>query len=311
VARKQLEEALQESDQQLRAMFEHANVGIAISGLDQRYMRVNDKYCSIVGYSRDELMLMQVSTVNLDENVESMLQKRELLLHQDAPRTTTEKQLVRKDGTLVWVSIALSVVRTSAGAPLYYLAIIQDISEAKRVAAALKASEESFRLLAQHDTLTGLPNRALYYDRLQHALAQATRNDHSLGVLFIDVDRFKYVNDTYGHAAGDELLKLASERLSHSIRNDDTCARLGGDEFAIVLSRLASSEDATQVAAKIVQEFRRPFQLAATAITVSVSIGISLFPGGGHDAQTLMQNADAAMYEAKQQGRNMYQVYTA
>jgi diguanylate cyclase (GGDEF)-like protein/PAS domain S-box-containing protein len=310
IRRKQAEESLQESEQQLRAFFDNADVGIVVTGLDMRYLRVNDKYCSIVGYSRDELLRMQASDVNLESNVGHALDYRQRMIRENVRNVTIEKQLLRRDGTTVWVSLANSLVRASDGAPRYFIAVIQDISENKRASEALKESEEQFRKLAHYDILTALPNRALFYDRLGHAIAQAKRNGWVLAVLFIDVDRFKHVNDTFGHAAGDLLLKQVSERLGDCVRSDDTVGRLSGDEFAIVLSRLAAPEDAATVAKKVVEKLNTPFQLEGAELFVTASIGITVFPTDSKDQDTLIRNADVAMYRAKDRGRNNYQFYT-
>jgi diguanylate cyclase (GGDEF)-like protein len=175
---------------------------------------------------------------------------------------------------------------------------------------ALRESEAQFRQLAQYDTLTQLPNRALFYDRLAQALAQAQRNGFTLAVMFVDLDRFKYINDTYGHAAGDLLLKEISRRLSECVRRNDTVGRLSGDEFAVVLSRLTAAEDAATVAQKIVAALNLPVALGATQVDVTASIGITVFPGDSTDQESLLSNADIAMYRAKEGGRNNYQFYT-
>jgi diguanylate cyclase (GGDEF)-like protein/PAS domain S-box-containing protein len=310
IRRKQAEESLQESEQQLRAMFENAEVGIAVTGLNMRYLRVNDKFCSIVGYAREELLQMLTSDVNLDENVDQMVKTRRQMVSARLVSTTTEKQLVRKDRTLVWVSMAVSLVRGSDASPRYFMAVIQDISESKKAAAALKESEEQFRQLAHYDSLTKLPNRALFYDRLTQSLAHAQRNNWILAVLFIDVDRFKHVNDTFGHAAGDQLLKQVSQRLSGCVRGGDAVGRLSGDEFAVVLSRLATIEDAATVAKKIVGVLNQPFQLEGAELFVTASIGITVFPSDSTEKDTLIRNADVAMYRAKDRGRNNFQFYT-
>ena len=310
IRRKQAEDSLQESEQQLRAMFDNADVGISVTGLDLRYLRVNDKYCSILGYTREELLAMRIPDVNLPDNVSALVAYRDTIVRAEPTDQTREKQLVRKNGELVWVSMATSLVRGGDGSPRYFIAVIQDISETKRAAAALKESEEQFRRLAHYDSLTRLPNRALFYDRLAHGLAQARRNGWTLAVLFIDVDRFKHVNDTFGHTAGDQLLKQVSERLAACVRNDDTVGRLSGDEFAIVLSRVTAPEDAATVAQKIVDSLNTPFALEGAELFVTASIGITVYPDDSEDQDTLIRNADVAMYRAKDRGRNNYQFYT-
>jgi diguanylate cyclase (GGDEF)-like protein/PAS domain S-box-containing protein len=310
IRRKQAEESLQESEQQLRAMFENAAVGIAVTALDMQYLNVNDTYCSLVGYTREELLRMCAADVNFEGNIDAMREYRERMIRERLPSIIVEKQLVRKDGSPVWVSMATSLVRASDGSPRYFIAVLQDISESKRAAEALKVSEEQYRRLAQYDSLTGLPNRALLYDRLEHGIAQARRHRNVLAVLFIDIDRFKHVNDTFGHSAGDDLLKQVAERFSECVRGEDTVGRLSGDEFAIVLSRISAPQDAAVVAKKIVESLNQPFQLQGVDLFVTASIGITVFPTDSTDQDTLIRNADVAMYRAKERGRNNYQFYT-
>jgi len=172
-----------------------------------------------------------------------------------------------------------------------------------------KQAEDKVAQLAQFDTVTGLPNRSLFNDRLGQMLTQAQRNDWSIGVLFVDLDRFKAVNDTYGHAAGDMLLHQVAARLKECVRSGDTVGRLSGDEFALVLSNLAKADDAGLVAQKIVDALAAPFDLDGHQTYISASIGIALFPSDGGEPDTLIKNADTAMYRAKEQGRNGYQFY--
>ncbi|HSW03098.1 EAL domain-containing protein [Aquabacterium sp.] len=172
-----------------------------------------------------------------------------------------------------------------------------------------KAAEQRLSYLAQFDALTGLANRNLFLDRFAQTLKQAQRNGWLVGVLFIDLDRFKLVNDTLGHGSGDQLLIMVAARLQECLRADDAAGRLGGDEFAFVLSKLARPDDAALVAQKVVAALARPFMLQGREIYVSASLGIAVFPTDGDDADTLLRNADTAMYRAKQVGRNTYQFY--
>jgi diguanylate cyclase (GGDEF)-like protein/PAS domain S-box-containing protein len=172
-----------------------------------------------------------------------------------------------------------------------------------------KQAEDKLSFLARFDTVTDLPNRYLFTDRLSQMLAQAQRNDWSAGVLFVDLDRFKAINDTYGHAAGDQLLREVAARMLACVRNSDTVGRLSGDEFAVMLSNLAKTDDAGMVAQKIVESLAAPFDLNGQQAYVSASIGIALYPSDGKDPDALLKNADTAMYRAKAQGRNGYQFY--
>lgn len=171
-------------------------------------------------------------------------------------------------------------------------------------------ADEKIAYLTQFDALTGLPNRNLFHDLMMQALSQAERTKWQVGILYIDLDRFKIVNDTYGHAVGDTLLMLVAQRLGNCVRSEDTVGRLGGDEFAIVLSHLATPYDANLVAQKILDELAHPFKLDAYETYATASIGISLYPSDGNDCDVLLKNADAAMYRAKKQGGNNFEFYT-
>jgi diguanylate cyclase (GGDEF)-like protein/PAS domain S-box-containing protein len=173
------------------------------------------------------------------------------------------------------------------------------------------ASEERLAFLAQFDSLTGLPNRALLSDRFAQMIEQTRRRGMQLGVLFVDLDDFKSVNDTLGHASGDELIKEVARRLSETVRQGDTVARISGDEFAVVLADLARQDDAALVAQKIVECLAAPFQVGGHEVLVTASVGIAAYPADGQDAETLLGAADAAMYRAKQSGRNTYQFFTS
>src|SRR5207302_10442703 len=174
-----------------------------------------------------------------------------------------------------------------------------------------KRSEERLAYLAQHDPLTDLPNRTVLIDRLRLAIASAHRHEYSGALLFLDLDHFKDLNDTLGHAAGDRLLISVAERLKAAVRDEDTVARSGGDEFLMVLSNLASSDAASTVARHALTALASPFSIDGHEISVTASMGISVFPDDGYDAETLIRNADIAMYQAKRQGRNLFQFYSA
>ena len=189
------------------------------------------------------------------------------------------------------------------------LAMIISLLEDEREAAVLAAGEVEH--LAYHDGLTGLPNRALFFDRLVTALAYAQRHASRLAVLFLDIDHFKQVNDSLGHSSGDTLLKAAAMRVRETVRNEDTVARFGGDEFTIIVYNIERSDDAVLVATKLLDNLRRPFTVGSREIVVTGSIGISFYPEDGADAESLVKNADTAMYRAKEHGRDRQQLYAA
>jgi len=182
------------------------------------------------------------------------------------------------------------------------LGIARDISEYKQ-------TERELTYLATHDILTGFPNRTLFDDRLTLAIAQAKRNKKKLAIMLFDLDRFKEVNDTMGHMAGDQLLKEVSKRMKNLLRKGDTIARMGGDEFLLLLPEISQIEDATKIARKIIDSFKNPFVIDHQEIHITTSIGIVIYPEDGEDSETLIKNADIAMYQAKKEGRNNYQFY--
>ncbi len=175
--------------------------------------------------------------------------------------------------------------------------------------AELKRAEETIRRLAYHDALTGLPNRIVFYDRLNQALAQAQRNKRRLTVMILDIDRFKQVNDTMGHDAGDQLLLRVGDRLTGLLRGSDTVARMGGDEFMLLLPEVNRVEDAVEVAQRTLEAIRKPFPFAEQGFRVTTSIGIAIYPEDGDDAEALIKNADVALYRAKESGRDNYQLF--
>jgi diguanylate cyclase (GGDEF)-like protein len=187
------------------------------------------------------------------------------------------------------------------------IGMIACLLEDEREAAELAANE--IEHLAYHDALTGLPNRPLFIDRLIVALAQAHRSNHRLAVFFLDLDRFKDINDSLGHSVGDQLLKEVAARIRRCVRESDTVARFGGDEFTLLIPRFENVEEAAKVAQKVIETLRIPFEIQERELFVTTSVGISLYPNDGLDAETLVRNADTAMYRAKESGRDNYQLY--
>ncbi len=200
-----------------------------------------------------------------------------------------------------WLSI--SAIYNDHGKIVKLAAMLSDIAEQKE-------SEERIKNLAYFDVLTHLPNRRMFSDRLSVALANAHRHGHQLGVIFLDLDLFKEVNDSLGHSAGDELLKQVAKRLRESLREGDTAARMGGDEFTILLQQIESEAAATAIAKRMIELISEPFDIAGEALNITASIGISLYPCDGLDEDTLLHQADAAMYRVKSVGRNRYQIYS-
>lgn len=301
-ARRQAERALSESEARFRATFDHASVGIMHSSIERRILVVNRKFCEMVGYNAEELQQGSVRKLHHPEDSDADQHLERQLLAGEIENFSFEKRYIKKDGSVFWANRSVSLVRNPAGKPLYFIRVIEDIS-------ARKAAEEKLLHLANFDLLTDLPNRAMFHDRLSQALVQARRRGERVGVMFLDVDKFKLINDSLGHDMGDALLRQVARRLCDTVRPGDTVGRLSGDEFGIILSDLRNAADAGLVAQKIVNVFNTPFQLGAHSRQVTGSIGISLYPGDGADNETLLKAADAAMYRAKARGRNSFMFF--
>jgi diguanylate cyclase (GGDEF)-like protein/PAS domain S-box-containing protein len=287
------------------AMDNSADMIVLIDRATMRFVDVNETACKLLGYSREELLRMGPQDVLPVGREELERSYDELIAHPTVGAEVfvagMKSHYVCKDGSLLPFESTRHVLRSED------TTIIAAISRDIRARLAI---EEKVSHLAQFDALTGLPNRNLFQDRLTQAMALAKRNDWPMAVLFIDLDRFKLVNDTLGHAAGDKLLKEAAERLRSCIRASDTVGRLGGDEFAAILSELGKPRDAGLVAQKIIDVFKRPFDLEGKETYVTASVGVTLYPADSDNAEALVVNADAAMYRAKEEGRNNYQYFT-
>jgi diguanylate cyclase (GGDEF)-like protein len=198
----------------------------------------------------------------------------------------------------------LNAVRNDKGKVVNYLTLFSDITR-------LKDQQKQLEYLANYDSLTGLPNRALFHDRLRHAIERAKRANKRNAVAFVDVDNFKFVNDTLGHPAGDQLLRLITERLKNSVRAEDTLCRFGGDEFALLFEDIDNLVSVGRVIQRIIAAFGQSFDIDGHEIFSTISIGIALFPDDGADVETLVKNSDTAMYKAKEKGKNGYQFFSA
>jgi len=293
---------LHDSEARFRAAFGQAAVGLAQLSADGAWLRVNRKLLEIVGYSESELLQLHWSDLVTPEDWQTDQALMRRVAAGDLQTSSREKRYQHKDGGLVWVKVTLSAMQPSAGPPSL-VAVIEDISQRKQF-------EEDLMHQASHDALTGLANRMLLLDRAGQAIAQARRRHHHVGLLFLDLDRFKTINDSLGHDAGDRVIIEVGRRLQQTVRAVDTVARLGGDEFVVLLADLPQERVAVSMAQAILDVLLEPMLIQGHEVAPVASIGISVYPAHGDDAKALLKNADAAMYQAKSLGRGNYQFYT-
>ncbi|HTX24500.1 MAG TPA: EAL domain-containing protein [Steroidobacteraceae bacterium] len=294
------------AEQQMRLwsnVLSHSVEGIFICDPEQRILQVNSAFERITGYTAEEAI------GKTPRMLQSGRQGREFYADMWSTLLASgtwsgEMWNRRKSGEVYVEWLSISAVYDGHGALAHFVGIFSDITERKR-------AEERVVHLARFDALTELPNRVLLSDRLEQATRTAQRAGTRVGVAFIDLDRFKEVNDSLGHNAGDALLQQLARRLTRAVREEDTVARMGGDEFVVVFQHLDDARDATSCVTALLQSLRQPVELEGHEITVTASVGISMFPDDASDAQELLRNADAAMYQAKGDGRDRFRFYTS
>ncbi|MDR7994119.1 EAL domain-containing protein [Thermosynechococcus sp. TG252] len=302
--RQEIERSLRLAESQYRSIFENATEGILQSSPNGHYLKVNPALARIYAY--DSPADLQAHITDIAGQLYVNLRRREEFIQAlTATGTVTdfESQVYRKDGQIIWISENARAVYDDKGRLAYFEGTVVDITDRK-------LSENTIHYQAFHDLLTGLPNRALFDDRLPMALAEARRQQQRVGVMFLDLDRFKLINDTLGHAVGDQLLQQVAERLIHCLRETDTVARWGGDEFTVLLPMIHHPDDLAIVAERILYALKPEFILDGHHLHMTTSIGIAVYPDHGQSADVLLRNADTALYRAKETGRNTYQFYT-
>lgn len=302
--RKKIEQALRASEKSFREVIEYAPIGIAIVSLEGRFIKVNQALCNIVGYDSDELIKLTFQEITHAEDLSADLEYVQQLVDDQIKSYRMEKRYIRKDKNIVWIQLSVSISRDEDNTPLYFIAQVEDIAERKQ-------RHEQTKQYAYHDYLTNLPNRRMLLNRLHQALSQAQRYKRSMALLFLDLDHFKNINDSLGHAVGDMILKEVAARLTACVRLDDTVSRQGGDEFVIVLTEVTQVLDAQLVAEKILDSFKQPIKVNGQEIVVSTSIGIAVRSNDMEvTVEELMKRADMAMYEAKGAGRHRYHFHS-
>jgi len=296
---------VEQGERLAQTVFQHADEAIVVTDAQSRIIVVNPAYAEITGFSAAEVIGGRPSLWQASRNdPETHQQMWDAIFREGFWRGEIVDR--RKDGEAYPAWVSITAVRDDNGTLQHFVALFTDITERKR-------REDQFRHLAEHDFLTGLPNRLLFMDRLHTAIEWAARNQGSLGVLYLDLDRFKAINDTYGHPVGDEVLKQVATILREELRGSDTVSRLGGDEFVALLADLSANHSPSTVARRLLQRLDQPLRIAGVGtgveLRVTPSVGSADYPQDGVDAETLLRHADAAMYAAKNSGRNGYLAY--
>ena len=276
---------------------------VAVLDWDYNFIAVNQSFTRISGYADVEVIGQPVTLLDSSQHDEAFFEHMRADLHRDG-RWSGEVWKVRKDGEEILCKIETNVVPDASGQRRLYVMVLNDITEQKR-------AEQELRYLANYDTLTSLPNRSLLSERLSRAIVRARRENGKVAVLFIDLDRFKDINDSLGHATGDRILRAAAARVQQTVGAQHTVARLSGDEFTVVLEDIVALGDAENIAQRIIDAFMQPLSFGERLeLSVSPSIGISLYPDHAQVPTDLLKHADTAMYQAKSAGRHTYQVYS-
>jgi len=297
-ARKELEESLRQAGQ----VFDHARDAILLVDREHRVLAANRAYTELTGYPADEVIGVELPSLRLGVQERAFYDR--IRAHIDG-HGHWEGELwgMRRDGSTIPIRAVLSAITDADGVATSYMLMLSDISKSQRAV-------EQARHQAEHDALTGLPNRTLFMDRLGQALAAVARQQRKFALMFIDLDHFKTVNDTHGHEVGDAVLQEVANRLRHCVRRVDTVSRLGGDEFVVLLADIGGVDQAAHVAASIMQSVARPIEAEPGPLSLSVSIGIAISPGDGDDPKTLLRHADVAMYHAKESGRSDFHFFS-
>ena len=297
--------AQRRAEEELRlaaTVFDNSVEAIMITDAQRRILSVNKAFTILTGH---EAVAVSGETPAVLCSLRQGLMQYDSIWAEAAQRGMWQGEVWqrRREGGEFPVWLSISVVRDRSGGISNYVAVFSDITERK-------ANEARIAFLAHHDPLTSLPNRTLFQDRLEQALTRSERSGNTLALLFLDLDRFKTINDSLGHLAGDRLLQAVAERLRHCVRESDTICRQGGDEFIIVLPEVNDAEVPARVAEKILRRLAEPFEIDGNVLGTSFSIGIAVYPDDGRQADVLMKNADTAMYHAKESGRNTYRFFT-
>lgn len=288
---------------QAAAVFSSTSEGVMITDPQGKITQVNTAFCKLTGYEESEVVGQDAAVLQSGHHDQAFYQQMWQSIREKGG-WQGEVWNRRKDGSTFPELLSISEVRSEEGEVTHFVGVFADISR-------LKESEQQLTYLAHHDMLTDLPNRLMMQARMEQALSSAKRQGGHIALLLLDLDRFKNVNDSYGHAAGDELLKLVAETLKNRLRGVDSVCRMGGDEFAILLDNISHDEDAGKVASEIINELSHTWSLSTgVEVSIGATVGISIFPSQGDTPEVLLQQADTALYRAKHEGRGRFHYFT-
>lgn len=302
-----LQEELKRSKEFLQSLIDTIPDPIFVKDRNHRWVVLNQAYCRFIGYPLEKLICHTDYDLFPQREADIFWQHDELVLQTHQPREN-EEYFTDARGITHLIATKRSLHKDAAG-NVFLVGAIRDITERQLRAKALEQKNAELSHQADHDALTGLPNRKRFYECLHQSLEKASRNQELVALLFLDLDGFKSINDTLGHNVGDLLLKTVARRLKKCLRGSDTISRLGGDEFTVILPAIPGPEEAAKVAEKICDGIIQPFILEEHTVSVTTSIGISLYPFDGQEPEILVKNADVAMYRAKERGKNQYHFY--
>ena len=299
--RKRLEAELSRARTSFELAFAAAPIGMSLVSIDGRFLRVNDALCKFLGRDEDSLLRVTFRDITHVDDLGTSNDLLKAVLDGTAQDGRLEKRFLRPDGSVVWGLLALALVRDDDGRPRFFISQTEDITDRKN-------AQREIERMSTIDVLTGLPNRLLLMDRLRHALRLARRSGWLVGVVSVDLDHFKEVNDTYGHEVGDDLLRQVAGRLETATRIGDTTTRVGGDEFVILCEQVTTTDEVAQVAGRIRAELARPFAVLGHQVRITASVGVTV--GDSESSESLLQEADRSMFAAKRSGRGRVDVYS-
>jgi diguanylate cyclase (GGDEF)-like protein/PAS domain S-box-containing protein len=305
--RRRAEQGLEAAQRRFEMAFRHAPIAktlVEFRDGKAHLIDVNPAFCALLGRSAEQLLGMDIEDITHPEDRNASTNLLENLLSTERPSAQLQKRYMRPDGEVVWAQLHATLVTDNDGRPAYAVTQIVDVT-------ARREAEEQLAHQALHDVLTGLPNRALIMDRLTQGLGRAARQNTMVAAIFLDLDNFKLINDSLGHVVGDELLRAVGVRLDGMLRPSDTVGRFGGDEFVLVCEDLADARDAVVIAARIAEAFEEPFSFAGRKQHITASLGVAVASDRYATGESLIRDADVAMYRAKETGRNRFELFDA